>query len=134
MGIDIVKSYLDKADPEELKALEEWDQSSRRVWLGLNFNPGSGLTWADGKRVIEYPASSRLFVWESRRLLSVEVTYADNSRHYGFYIDGDIAKLPGGGRRGAAILCELLPEGSGSGNNNPSYNDGGYPDYYRRGQ
>lgn len=40
--IDIVKSYLDKADPEELKALEEWDQSSRRVWLGLNFNPGSG--------------------------------------------------------------------------------------------
>merc|ERR1719470_243952 len=39
--IDIVKSYLDKADPEELKALEEWDQSSRRVWLGLNFNPGS---------------------------------------------------------------------------------------------
>merc|ERR1712012_579896 len=108
--IDIVKSYLDKADPEELKALEEWDQSSRRVWLGLNFNPGSGLTWADGKRVIEYPASSRLFVWESRRLLSVEVTYADNSRHYGFYIDGDIAKLPGGGRRGAAVLCELLPD------------------------
>merc|ERR1719145_107130 len=108
--IDIVKSYLDKADPEELKALEEWDQSSRRVWLGLNFNPGSGLTWADGKRVIEYPASSRLFVWESRRLLSVEVTYVDNSRHYGFYIDGDIAKLPGGGRRGAAVLCELLPD------------------------
>merc|ERR1719167_1347577 len=108
--IDIVKSYLDKADPEELKALEEWDQSSRRVWLGLNFNPGSGLTWADGKRVIEYPASSRLFVWESRRLLSVEVTYADNSRHYGFYIDGDIAKLPGGGRRGAAVLCELDPD------------------------
>jgi len=108
--IDIVKSYLSKADPEELRALEEWDQSSRRVWLGLNFNPGSGLTWADGQRVIAYPASSRLFVWESRRLLSVEVSYADNSRHYGFYIDGDIAKLPGGGRRGAAVLCELLPD------------------------
>jgi len=108
--IDIVKSYLDKADPEELRALEEWDQSSRRVWLGLNFNSGSGLTWADGQRVIAYPASSRLFVWESRRLLSVEVNYADNSRHYGFYIDGDIAKLPGGGRRGAAVLCELLPD------------------------
>ena len=95
--IDIVKSYLDNADPEELKALAEWDQSSKRVWLGLNFTPGSGktggiclqsilleiyvvshhflgLTWADGKRVIEYPASSRLFVWESRRLLSVEVS------------------------------------------------------------
>ena len=41
--IDIVKSYLSKADPEELRALEEWDQSSRRVWLGLNFNPGSGM-------------------------------------------------------------------------------------------
>ena len=41
--IDIVKSYLDKADPEELRALEEWDQSSRRVWLGLNFNSGSGI-------------------------------------------------------------------------------------------
>jgi len=108
--IDIVKSYLSKADPEELRALEEWDQSSRRVWLGLNFNSGSGLTWADGQRVIAYPASSRLFVWESRRLLSVEVNYADNSRHYGFYIDGDIAKLPGGGRRGAAVLCELLPD------------------------
>jgi len=38
------------------------------------------------------------------------VSYADNSRHYGFYIDGDIAKLPGGGRRGAAVLCELLPD------------------------
>lgn len=108
--IDIVKSYLSQADPEELRALEEWDQSSRRIWLGLNFNPGSGLTWADGQRVIAYPASSRLFVWESRRLLSVEVSYADNSRHYGFYIDGDIAKLPGGGRRGAAVLCELLPD------------------------
>ena len=88
--IDIVKSYLSQADPEELRALEEWDQSSRRVWLGLNFNPGSGiveknviqfsdpinpgLTWADGQRVIAYPASSRLFVWESRRLLSVEVS------------------------------------------------------------
>ena len=37
------------------------------------------------------------------------MSYADNSRHYGFYIDGDIAKLPGGGRRGAAVLCELVP-------------------------
>ena len=87
--------------------------SSRRVWLGLNFNPGSGLVWADGARVVAYPASSRLFVWESRRLLSQEVSSADSSRHYGYYIDGDIAKLPGGGRRGAAVLCELIP-----GNNN----------------
>ena len=45
-----------------------------------------------------------------RRLLTQEATYADNSRHYGFYIDGDIAKLPGGGRKGAAVLCELLPD------------------------
>ena len=37
------------------------------------------------------------------------MSYADNSRHYGFYIEGDIAKLPGGGRRGAAVLCELVP-------------------------
>ena len=52
--------------------------------------------------MVAYPDSSRLFVWESRRLLSQEVSSADNSRHYGYYIDGDIAKLPGGGRRGAA--------------------------------
>ena len=38
------------------------------------------------------------------------MTYADNTRHYGLYIDGDIAKLPGGGRKGAAVLCELLPD------------------------
>ena len=79
----------------------------------------------DGQRIVAYPASSRLFVWESRRLLSQEVScsqlmcmfysyhvqasYADSARHYGFYIDGDIAKLPGGGRRGAAVLCELIP-------------------------
>ena len=30
------------------------------------------------------------------RMLSVEASKADASRHYGFYIDGDIAKLPGG--------------------------------------
>ena len=29
-------------------------------------------------------------------MLSVEASKADASRHYGFYIDGDIAKLPGG--------------------------------------
>ena len=39
----------------------------------------------------------------------MQASYADNARHYGFYIDGDIAKLPGGGRRGAAVLCELIP-------------------------
>ena len=83
--IDIVMSYLHNSDPEE-----EWDESSRRVWLGLIFNRGSGIvkntfqqcsdpdnpgwTWADGQKVIAYPASSRLFVWESRRLLSDEVS------------------------------------------------------------
>ena len=41
---------------------------------------------------------------------NVQVSYADDTRHYGFYIDGDIAKLPGGGRRGAAVLCELIPD------------------------
>merc|ERR1719270_1220640 len=104
--IKIVKKYLATAD---FDVFEQWDRSSRRVWLGLQYNRGSGLTWVDGQRIVAYPASSRLFVWESRRLLSQEVSYADSSRHYGFYIDGDIAKLPGGGRRGAAVLCELLP-------------------------
>jgi len=104
--IKIVKKYLDEA---EFEVFEQWDRSSRRVWLGIEYERGSGLMWADGQRILAYPASSRLFVWESRRLLSQEVTYADNSRHYGFYIDGDIAKLPGGGRKGAAVLCELLP-------------------------
>ena len=56
--------------------------SSRRVWLGLNFNPGSGLVWADGARVVAYPASSRLFVWESRRLLSVEVGWEVFASHF----------------------------------------------------
>jgi len=104
--IKIVKKYLDTAD---FDVFEQWDRSSRRIWLGLQYNPGTGLTWVDGQRIVAYPASSRLFVWESRRLLSQEASYADNARHYGFYIDGDIAKLPGGGRRGAAVLCELIP-------------------------
>jgi len=105
--IKIVKKYLDTAD---FDVFEQWDRSSRRVWLGLQYHSSSGLTWVDGQRVLGYPASSRLFVWESRRLLSQEVSYADDTRHYGFYIDGDIAKLPGGGRRGAAVLCELIPD------------------------
>merc|ERR1719270_474688 len=104
--IQIVKKYLDTAD---FDVFEQRDRSSRRIWLGLQYNPGTGLTWVDGQRIVAYPASSRLFVWESRRLLSQEASYADNARHYGFYIDGDIAKLPGGGRRGAAVLCELIP-------------------------
>lgn len=104
--IKIVKKYLEEA---EFEVFEQWDRSSRRVWLGIQYEPGSGLIWADGQRILNYPDSSRLFVWESRKLLSQEVTYADNSRHYGLYIDGDIAKLPGGGRKGAAVLCELLP-------------------------
>merc|ERR1719450_275693 len=104
--IKIVKNYLDTAD---FDVFEQWDRSSRRIWLGLQYNPSNGLTWVDGQRVVAYPTSSRLFVWESRRLLNQEVSYADSSRHYGFYIDGDIAKLPGGGRKGAAVLCELMP-------------------------
>jgi len=104
--IKIVKKYLETAD---FDVFEQWDRSSRRVWLGLQYSPSNGLTWVDGQRIVAYPASSRLFVWESRRLLSQEASYADNARHYGYYIDGDIAKLPGGGRRGAAVLCELIP-------------------------
>merc|ERR1719204_2604942 len=102
--MDIVKKYLEEA---EFEVFEQWDRSSRRVWLGLQYSPGAGLVWADGHSVVSYPATSRLFVWESRRLLSVESTYASGSdgRHYGLYIDGDIAKLPGGGRKGAAVLC-----------------------------
>ena len=53
---------------------------------------------------------SNVFFPFFRRLLAQETVYADNTRHYGFYIDGDIAKLPGGGRKGAAVLCELLPD------------------------
>ena len=45
--IDIVQSYIIKADPEneEFSALSDSDsdQSSRRVWVGLIFNPGSGI-------------------------------------------------------------------------------------------
>ena len=91
--IDIVQKYLETSN---FTVFEQWDRSSRRVWLGLNFDRSSGLHWADGQRIISYPASSRLFVWEARKLLSAEATRADSSRHYGFYIDGDIAKLPGG--------------------------------------
>ena len=49
-----------------------------------------------------------------------------------------ISNLPClGGRKGAAILCELLETNPNAGNsryNNPSYGggDGGYPDYYSR--
>jgi len=105
--INIVIKYLKEATFE---VFEQWDSSSRRVWLGLQYTPGVGLTWVDGQRIISYPISSRLFVWESKRLLSQEASYADSSRHYGLYIDGDMAKLPGGGRRGAAVLCELIPD------------------------
>merc|ERR1719347_363575 len=104
--INIVIKYLKEASFE---VFEQWDSSSRRVWLGLQYHPGVGLTWVDGQRVASYPLSSRLFVWESKRLLNQEASYADSSRHYGLYIDGDMAKLPGGGRRGAAVLCELIP-------------------------
>jgi len=119
--IKIVKKYLDTAD---FDVFEQWDRSSRRVWLGLQYHSSSGLTWVDGQRVLGYPASSRLFVWESRRLLSQEVSYADDTRHYGFYIDGDIAKLPGGGRRGAAVLCELIPDQLAEDPNPHTPNDG----------
>ena len=44
------------------------------MWLGLQYSPSNGLTWVDGQRIVAYPASSRLFVWESRRLLSQEVS------------------------------------------------------------
>merc|ERR1719410_1911019 len=51
--IKIVKKYLDTAD---FDVFEQWDRSSRRVWLGLQYHPGSGLTWVDGQRVLGYPA------------------------------------------------------------------------------
>merc|ERR1711978_93458 len=104
---------------------------------------------ADGKRIHSYPDSSRLFVWEARKMLSQEARRAGRNRHYGLYIDGDIAKLPGGGRKGAAVLCELLPasereqpqgggggqggrggRGGGGGRGSGGGRDGGYPDYY----
>ena len=114
--ISIVKRYLETSN---FTAFEKWDRSSRRVWLGLimdrsrraQVRRSSGLVWADGARVISYPASSSLFVWEARRLLRQEVSYADHTKNYALYIDGDIGKLPGGGRKGAAVLCELVPGG-----------------------
>merc|ERR1712186_225636 len=104
--IEIIKKYLAEAN---FTVFEQWDRSSRRVWIGLMYQR-NGLVWADGKRIISYPDSSRLFVWEARKMLSQEAGRADRNRHYGLYIDGDIAKLPGGGRKGAAVLCELLPD------------------------
>merc|ERR1719410_906405 len=59
--IKIVKKYLDTAD---FDVFEQWDRSSRRVWLGLQYSSGTGLTWVDGQRIVAYPASSRLFVWK----------------------------------------------------------------------
>jgi len=133
--IEVVKGYLEIFN---FTVLEQWDRSSRRVWLGLLYDRSSGLHWADGQRIQNYPASSNLFVWESRKMLSQEASRADSNRHYGFYIDGDIAKLPGGGRKNAAILCELLPNALQQNNNQQQRgrgrgggrNYGGYPDYY----
>merc|ERR1712180_180938 len=45
--INIVKKYLAEA---EFEVFEEWDRSSRRVWLGIEYERGSGLIWADGQR------------------------------------------------------------------------------------
>lgn len=139
--IGIIKTYLETSN---FTVFEQWDRSSRRIWIGLVYDRSTGLMWADGQRIVSYPASSRLFVWEARRLLSQEAGKADNSRHYGFYIDGDIAKLPGGGRRKAAVLCELLPpdtnEQQDSGREYNPFNrggypaDGGYPNYPQRGR
>ena len=50
-----------------------------------------------------------MFLKPKLNSISIQASYANNERHYGFYIDGDIAKLPGGGRRGATVLCELIP-------------------------
>jgi len=131
--IKIVKKYL---EVHNFSVFEQWDRSSRRVWLGLMYDRSTGLLWADGKRVMNYRESALLFVWEARRLLSQEASRADATRHYGFYIDGDIAKLPGGGRKGAAVLCELLPPDSSQPNerrnNRFPGSDGGYPNFYRR--
>ena len=93
--IDIVKKYLATA---KFTVFHQWNRSSRRVWLGLNFDRSSGLHWADGQSIVSYPASSSLFVWETRRILSAEAPRAVSGYNYGFYIDGDIAKLPGGGK------------------------------------
>jgi len=149
--VEIIKKYLAEAN---FTVFEQWDRSSRRVWIGLMYQR-NGLVWADGKRVHSYPDSSRLFVWEARKMLSQEAGRADRNRHYGLYIDGDIAKLPGGGRKGAAVLCELLPAGEreqpqgsrggrggsggrggggGRGRGGGGGRDRGYPDYYRPNQ
>merc|ERR550519_634617 len=43
--INIVKNYLAQAN---FSVFEQWDRSSRRVWLGLQYDRGSGLVWVDG--------------------------------------------------------------------------------------
>lgn len=54
--IEIIKKYLETSN---FTVFEQWDRSSRRVWLGLNYDRSSGLHWADGRRIVSYPASSR---------------------------------------------------------------------------
>ena len=46
-------------------------------------------------RVLSNSVGSEIFEFHLRQL-NQEAGRADASRHYGFYIDGDIAKLPGG--------------------------------------
>ena len=53
--IEIIKKYLETSN---FTVFEQWDRSSRRVWLGLNYDRSSGLHWADGQRIISYPATS----------------------------------------------------------------------------
>ena len=60
--IKIIQKYTEEFNFTDL---EVWDRSSRRVWVGLVMSQGLG--WADGARIMSYPASSRLFVWEARR-------------------------------------------------------------------
>ena len=74
--IDIIKKYLDVSN---FTVFEQWDRSSRRVWLGLIYNRGSGLYWADGQKIISYPASSRLFVWEARRLVAMHLMNSNSN-------------------------------------------------------
>ena len=66
-----------------IQLISEIDSKNRR----------SGLHWADGRRIIDYPASKNMFVWEARKLLFQEAARAIGSRRYGFYLDGDIAKF-----------------------------------------
>ena len=63
---------------------------SKEVRIHLNL---SELLLIDPQKLAKFNLTK--YLWNFR-MLSQEAGRADRNRHYGLYIDGDIAKLPGG--------------------------------------